>query len=106
MKEAFASANLLYIYLLHEDVLLLKKETAIISKSRVENPFYKHVEAEDQAFYDRYGLLESMPEGKFEGTNNIKIEDVQDKLNRVDDVFLIANAAHGDQALIAIYGLN
>ena len=56
LELAFASSNYLYIYPVFNDVLYLKKDTAIVSKNRVQNPFHKIHQAEIDQFNSTYGL--------------------------------------------------
>ena len=44
IQQAYTSSNFLYIYIVHNGILLLKKETAIVPRSRVANPYHKNVQ--------------------------------------------------------------
>ena len=56
LKQAFVSDNSTYIYPVFDDIVLLKKETAIVPKNRTQNPLLRVSERIVEAFYNHYRL--------------------------------------------------
>jgi len=109
IQQAFSSANYLYIYMVHEGVLLLKQDTAIVSRSRVANPFHKNVPAEDNAFYQSYGLdrvVDQQPV-KCESSFDKELrDDILGRISKKGNLLVTANAMRADDVLNLAYGVD
>lgn len=57
LKQAYITENQTYIYPVVDDILLLKKDTAVTAKNRTKNPLLRVTERTIEEFYAEYSLL-------------------------------------------------
>lgn len=108
LELAFASSNYLYIYPVFNDVLYLKKDTAIVSKNRVQNPFHKIHQAEIDQFNSTYGLSDerTVDSTLVDALDKTLRDQITDKLSKSGDVFITANAHTVDDIHNITYGFS
>ncbi|WP_420386926.1 methyltransferase domain-containing protein [Roseivirga sp.] len=57
LEDAYVTVNQTYFYPVINDMLLLKKDTAVAAKNRTKNPLLRISEQAIQSFYEEYPLL-------------------------------------------------
>lgn len=57
LKQAYITENQTYFYPVIDDILLLKKDTAVTAKNRTKNPLLRIPESTIESFYEAYKLL-------------------------------------------------
>lgn len=107
LTQAFSCSNYLYIYPIIDQVVMLKKETAIVPKNRIENPFHKTTQADIDKFNAEFGFGESLEKSgaKTVAPSERVKQEVLSKISRAGQVLLTANANSADEILNLTYGL-
>ena len=59
LEKAYSANNQVYIYPVVENVVFLKKRTAIVQKNRTRNPHKRVIREVADAFYDEFGFKSS-----------------------------------------------
>lgn len=106
IQQAFVSTNFLYIYPVHEGVVLLKKATSIVSGNRIEHPFLARDQKKVEDFYQAYGFQD---EGRKAIEGNAILEDaikdeVRNYLPKQGETLISANANSASDVLNLVYG--
>ena len=68
LKQALITENQTYFYPIVDDIVLLRKETAVTAKNRTKNPLLRVTEEKSEAFYSEFKLLKK---GKRTSVSNI-----------------------------------
>lgn len=97
LEDAFVTVNQTYFYPVINDMLLLKKDTAVAAKNRTKNPLLRISEQAIQSFYEEYPLLS--PEKKSTDINksvhskplsNDQLKELKGLLPKSGDCFMSA----------------
>lgn len=106
LEEAYSTINKLYIYPVFRNTVLLKKETAIVTKNRIENPYHKKVEQDNEIFYANYGFGIDMefPQRPNKPMSDELKERMSHRIKKSGNVLLTANSSNPDDVINLLYG--
>lgn len=97
LEQAYITENQTYFYPVIDDILLLKKDTAVTAKNRTRNPLLRVTEKTIQDFYTEYSLLSRtrnttpvIPVLKDKPLSNDQLGELKTLLPKSGDVFMSA----------------
>lgn len=96
LKQALVTDNHTYFYPIVDDVLFLRKETAVAGKNRVKNPLLRLTETDVELFFKEFSSLkpnasqERVHVPNCTDISNDKLKELQTLLPKAGDVFMSA----------------
>lgn len=97
LEQAYITENQTYFYPVIDDILLLKKDTAVAAKNRTKNPLLRVTEKAIQDFYTEYSQLNKirstgpvLPLLKDKPLTNDQLVELKTLLPKTGDVFMSA----------------
>ncbi|GEM_PF-898147 len=112
LKKAYVTEHSTYIYPIFDNIICLKKETAIVPKNRTQNPLLRVSEGIVEAFYTHYRLRrkdklkplpEALPSTKI---SNDELNHLKRLLPNAGGVFISGCSNSIDTTHNIIFGLN